>query len=190
MRMRRWATALVTVVAMPLAAADQCDEPKPFATINYEQLGSCGSFREDGRLVEPSTYHAFVIFRITTVENRTDGAEAVFVQPTRFYVIGHPDDEADGQYGLGWQRPRPMSVHFVEAGSTQTIDETILVEMNFPGDRDPVGAAINSGPFTLAYNSIPDTQGFMLVKQNPAKVTWKKFDGCFRIELEPGQGAL
>jgi len=188
--MRRWAAAAATIVAMPLTLAEECEQPRPSATINYEQLGACESFREDGELIQPQPSHAFVIFRITSVENMAAGAETVLVHPTRFYVIGHPDDESDGQYHLGWQAGRPMGPHFVEAGTTESVNETILVEVHYPGDPDPVGAAIHEGRMTLAYKTVPDTQGFLLVKQNPAKVTWKKFDGCHRIELEPGQGAL
>src|SRR5262245_48904036 len=135
MRITRWASAAVAVVMAPMAWAQQCsDTPgSPAATtlVHYEQLGACVHFYEpDGPHVYTPDTHAFIVFRITRIENTNSGAEAVFVHPDHFYIQGYPDDTADGSYSLGWVNPRPMTVQFVKPGTTIEPRATILVDID------------------------------------------------------------
>jgi hypothetical protein len=189
-RHRRSAATVLTILSIPLAGADQCDQPHPLTTIHYEQLGVCTYDRDaDSQHSAPARGAAWFVFRVTAVDNTGTGADSVFVQPERFFPIGQSELYSEGDHTLGWQQPRPMTPHLVKAGTTATIRETFVIEVPYPGDGDPLGAAVHEGSLHLAYRTVPNTQGVLLVKDNDTKVQWKRFEGCFRIELEPNQGA-
>jgi hypothetical protein len=181
------AACALAVLALPMAGAEQCDQPHGLTTIHYEQLGVCNYDRDaDAQHKSPAYNAAWFVFRVTTAEN---SGEDAFVLPDKFYPLGHSELYSEGDHTLGWQAGRPMTPHLVKGGTTATIRETFVIEFPYPGDSDPLGAAVNEGRMALAYRTVPNTQGALLVKDNEAKVAWKRFEGCFRIELEPSQGA-
>jgi hypothetical protein len=195
MRITRWAAVAVTVVA-PMAWVQQCTDeqggPVASTVVHYEQLGACVNFYEpDGTHVYTSDRHAFIVFRITRIENTNSGAAAVFVQPDHFYIQGYPDDAAEGSYSLGWVNAAPMKVLFVEAGTTVEPRATITVDIGFdtldPLDGD---APARKQRYYLMYKVPSGTQGMVLVKDNINKVAWERTGQCPQIEVEQGQGAI
>src|SRR5262249_10659490 len=62
------------VLLLPLVGAAQCQQAAT-ATVNYTQIGACnGFYRPDGSQQVPASQHAYVVFRITTVNNTASGA--------------------------------------------------------------------------------------------------------------------
>ncbi|WP_166380587.1 hypothetical protein [Catellatospora methionotrophica] len=181
--LHRWISAALTMLLTPLVAAATCDGPIVAATINYEQLGACNGFkRPDGATQAAKPGHAYVVFRISTVTNTSTGAADFSLDPVRLFVNSDPRAYGVGTYPLGWRRPRAVEPRVVRAGTVETFNGTVTMEVSEGGAGTDGAAAAQNVSYFLSHETPAGTQGVLMAKSNSAQTSWNYTNDCAKIE--------
>ncbi|WP_196279158.1 hypothetical protein [Catellatospora vulcania] len=173
----------LALLMMPLVAAADCEGPVVAATINYEQLGACNGFRRpDGAMQPAQSGHAYVVFRISTITNTTAGASDFQFDPVRLFVNSDPRAYGVGYYALGWRRPRAVEPRTVRAGTVETFNGTVTMEVPEGGPKTDAAAAAQNKSYFVSYETPAGTQGTFMAKANSSQTSWHYTNDCAEIE--------
>lgn len=179
----KWIPATLALLLMPLVAAADCEGPIVAATINYEQLGACNGFkRQDGTTQAAKPGHAYVVYRISTITNTSAGAGDFNFDPVRLFVNSDPRAYGVGYYTLGWRRPRSVDPRTVRAGTVETFNGTVTMEVPVGGPGTDGAAAAQNTNYFLSHETPAGTQGVLMAKTNHSQTSWNYTNDCAKIE--------
>jgi hypothetical protein len=149
-------------------------------TINYEQVGACNGFNNGSGVTSVGPKAAYVIFRISSIDNKGSAAQDFNFDPNRLFVSGtSPQAFASTTLNLAKINPFAVKSRFVAKGTTETLNGAAIAVVSTAAN-DGASEANNSS-YTLAYEIPSGGQGVVLVKKDPSRTSWPSTPDCTSI---------
>jgi hypothetical protein len=149
-------------------------------TINYEQVGACNGFNNGSGVTSAGPKAAYVIFRISSINNKESAAQDFNFDPNRLFVNGtSPQVFASTSLNLAQINPFAVKSRFVAKGTTETLNGAAIAVVSTAAN-DGASEANNSS-YTLAYETPSGGQGVVLVKKDPSRTSWPSTPDCTNI---------
>jgi hypothetical protein len=171
------AIALVAI-SLPLIAAE-CEPAHDVVTIRYEQVGACNGFSSGTGATSAGPKAAYVVFRISTVENTDSAARTFDFDPNKLFINADPRAYASTQLNLAQLNPFYAPSRTVAAGATESLNGAVIAIVSTVADNGASEA--NTTAYALLYDGGPGSQGVTLIKANPNKTSWPQIEDCTQI---------
>lgn len=149
-------------------------------TINYEQVGACNGFNSASGLTTAGPKAAYVIFRVSSIENKGSTAQDFTFDPNRLFINGSsPRAFASTHLNLAQINPFVATSRFVAKGTTETLNGAVIAVASTVAS-DGASEANNTSYF-LDYDTPPGGQGVALAKKDPGRTSWPSTPDCTNI---------
>jgi hypothetical protein len=149
-------------------------------TINYEQIGACNGFNSASGLTSAGPKAAFVVFRVSSIENKGSAARDFTFDPNLLFINGSsPRAYASTRLNLAQINPFAAKSRFVAKGTTETLNGAVIAVASTAA-VDGASEANNTSYF-LAYETPSGGQGVVLVKKDPSRTSWPSTPDCTNI---------
>lgn len=181
MQTRLALTVLVLIASLLAIGWNSCNSTptNDVVTIRYQQLGACNGFNNGSGVTSVGPKHAYVAFKISTIENKDSGARDFNFDPNRLYIDQTPRAFTSTQLNLAQLNPFYATSRFVAKGTTETLNGAVIAVVSTVA-TDGASEA-NKTSYFLLYDSPAGGQGVTLVKANPSQTTWPNTPDCTNI---------
>ena len=149
-------------------------------TINYEQVGACNGFNSASGFTSAGPKAAYVIFRVSSIENKGSAAVDFTFDPNRLFINGSsPRAFASTHLNLAQINPFAATSRFVAKGTTETLNGAVIAVASTAAN-DGASEANNTSYF-LVYDTPSGGQGVALAKKDPSRTSWPSTPDCTNI---------
>ena len=149
-------------------------------TINYEQIGACNGFNNGSGVTSAGPKAAYVIFRVSTIENKDSAAVDFTFDPNLLFINGSsPRAFASTHLNLAQINPFAAKPRFVAKGTTETLNGAVIAVVSTAA-TDGASEANNSSYFLL-YDTPSGAPGVVLAKKDPSRTSWPSTPDCTNI---------
>jgi hypothetical protein len=157
-----------------------CPPKTDIVTIRYDQVGACNGFTDGVNLVSAGPKAAYVVFRVTTIENQDSGARDFNFDPNRVYINTSPRAYTSTRLNLAQMNPFYAVSRLVAKGTTapSVVGAVIAIVPTVATDGAQEASKTS---FFLLYDSPAGGQGVVLVKNDPNRTVWPYIPDCLNI---------
>jgi hypothetical protein len=149
-------------------------------TINYEQVGACNGFNNGSGVTSAGPKAAYVIFRISSINNKESAAQDFNFDPNRLFVNGtSPRAFASTHLNLAQLNPFAVTSRFVAKGTTETLNGAAIAVV--PTAANDGASEASKTSYMLAYETPSGGQGVVLSKKDPSRTSWPLTPDCTNI---------
>jgi len=149
-------------------------------TINYEQIGACNGFNNGSGVTSAGPKAAYVIFRVSTIENKSSAAVDFTFDPNRLFINGSsPQAFTSTHLNLAQINPFAAKSRFVAKGTTETLNGAVIAVVSTAA-TDGASEA-NKSSYQLLHDTPSGTPGVVLVKKDPSRTSWPSTPDCTNI---------
>jgi hypothetical protein len=160
--------------------ATGCNPTNDIVTIHYEQIGACNGFNNGGGITSAGPKAAYVVFRISTIENNDTAARDFNFDPNRIYINLSPQAFTSTQLNLSQLNPFYARARFVPKGTTAPANVGAVIAIVSTSAEDGASEA-NKTSYLLSYDLPSGGQGVIFVKANSSQTTWPSTPDCTDI---------
>jgi hypothetical protein len=171
---------LFTLALILGVAFSSCPPANNTVNINYEQVGACNGFNSASGHTTAGPKAAYVIFRVSSIENKGSGAMDFTFDPNLLFLNGtSPRAFASTHLNLAQINPFAAKSRFVAKGTTETLNGAVIAVASTAA-IDGASEANNTSYF-LAYETPSGGQGVTLTKKDPSRTSWPSTPDCTNI---------
>lgn len=169
---------LLLVMAIPLVAAE-CETAHDVVTIRYEQIGACNGFSAGSGATSAGPNAAYVVFRVSTIENKDSAARTFEFDPNKLFVNVTPRAYTSTQLNLAQLNPFYATSRTVSPGAIETLNGAVIAIVETVAVNGASEA--NNTSYFLLYDGGSGGQGVTLIKANPDQTSWPQIEDCTLI---------
>ena len=179
MAKRQGLAAFLLVLAVGLVAAD-CEPARDTVTIRYDQIGACNGFSGSQGTTSAGPNAAYVVFKVSTIENTDSGARTFDFDPNKLFVNStSPRAYTSTQLNLAQLNPFYATSRTVAPGATESLNGAVIAIV--PTSAANGQSEANATSYNLLYDGGSGTQGVTLIKGNPDQTSWPQIEDCTQI---------